>query len=150
MLVLPVAPVVLALRVELEVTGGSNVLAEFLYPGGGLVGGVETVFAALDKPPSAAFHGRLEGDLCRRSESLAVRTHEDAVFDFALAPQGIGDDSEGAVRNSDERDFVNRFLLAFGDGIEGAVDGFDGGLLDPVVLHASRGTNHGIGGEHCR
>ena len=150
MLVLPVAPVVFALRVELEVAGGPDILAEFLYPEGCPVGGVETVVAALDKPPSATFHGWLEGDLCRRSESFSVRTHEDAIFDFTLAPQGIGDDSERTIRNPDERDFVNRFLFAFCDGVESVVNGFDGDLFDPVVLHASRGANHGIGGEHCR
>ena len=148
MLFLPVTPVVLALLVEFDITGGAYILTKFLNPGESPVGGIETVFPALDKPPASFLEGWLLGNLYGRSESFSERAHQDSGFDFSLAPQGIGDDAEGTVRNSDERNFGNVLLDFFCKIVERLVEGLDGRGFHPVVLLAGRCTDDGVGREH--
>ena len=75
MLFLPVTPVVLALLVEFDITGGTYILTKFLNPGESPVGGVEAVFPALDKPPASVLQGGLLGDLRCWSEGFSERAH---------------------------------------------------------------------------
>ena len=150
MLVLPIAPVVLALRVELEVAGCTYVLAKLLNPRERFFGGVEPVGAALDESPATVFEGLLCGDLCRRSKRLSIRTYENAVLDFAFAPHGVGNDSERTVRDAYKRDFDDLFLLALGETVKCVIEGFDGGGFYPVALLAGRGADHGVVWHHFR